>query len=488
MELYSYIRSLCDKGENTEVEFKSALGGFPGSFWETYSAFGNTAGGIIVLGIKEKNHKFTPDHLTTEQVAKYKKQYWDDVHNKSKVNICLTVDEDVSEEDFKGSAILVFRIPRAIYSKRPIYLTQNPFGHTYVRRHEGDYLIDDDDVRRMFADSNIKGYPLDAKVFSHFTLEKDFDDTTIRQYRQLYNNCHEGHPWTELSDFEFFKKIGGYVSNSETCEKGFTLAAVLMFGLEETILSVLPHYYVDFREKLSNDPDIRWTDRIHPDGNWVANLYQFHRRVYMKMAQSLPVPFKLEGLNRVDDTPAHKALREAIVNTIIHARFNAMHCIVIEHYPDRFVFRNPGTLLVSVEQYYEGGTSICRNSILQKMFEFIGEGERAGSGVDTIKKGWAYNKWSKPVIREIYDPEQVELTLYLGSTTTKTTTTTIKTTTKEQILHLIEANPSISISEIAEKIGLSKDGVYYHIKQMLGKKLNHIGPTNGGHWEILKEL
>ena len=86
MELYSYIRNLCDKGENTEVEFKSALGGFPGSFWETYSAFGNTAGGIIVLGIKEKNHKFTPDHLTTEQVAKYKKQYWDDVHNKSKVS------------------------------------------------------------------------------------------------------------------------------------------------------------------------------------------------------------------------------------------------------------------------------------------------------------------------------------------------------------------------------------------------------------------
>ncbi len=68
------------------------------------------------------------------------------------------------------------------------------------------------------------------------------------------------------------------------------------------------------------------------------------------------------------------------------------------------------------------------------------------------------------------------------------TTTTIKTTTKEQILHLIEANPSISISEIAEKIGLSKDGIYYHIKQILGKKLNHIGPTNGGHWEILKEL
>ena len=37
------------------------------------------------------------------------------------------------------------------------------------------------------------------------------------------------------------------------------------------------------------------------------------------------------------------------------------------------------------------------------MFEFIGEGERAGSGVDTIKKGWASNKWPEPVIRELYD-------------------------------------------------------------------------------------
>ena len=74
------------------------------------------------------------------------------------------MDEDVSEENFEGSAILVIRIPQAIYSKRPVYLTQNPFGHTYVRRHEGDYLVDDDEVRRMFADSNIKDYPLDAKV------------------------------------------------------------------------------------------------------------------------------------------------------------------------------------------------------------------------------------------------------------------------------------------------------------------------------------
>ena len=97
MELTAYIKDLCKKGESTEVEFKSAAGGFPGSFWETYSAFGNTNGGFIVLGIKEKNQKFRLDKLTEEQILKYKKQYWDDVHNRNKANTCLTMDSDVFE-------------------------------------------------------------------------------------------------------------------------------------------------------------------------------------------------------------------------------------------------------------------------------------------------------------------------------------------------------------------------------------------------------
>ena len=72
MELYSHIREVCCKGENTEVEFKSCKGGLFQSMWETYSSFANTSGGIIVLGIKEKDNKFYPDELTSDQVAKYK--------------------------------------------------------------------------------------------------------------------------------------------------------------------------------------------------------------------------------------------------------------------------------------------------------------------------------------------------------------------------------------------------------------------------------
>lgn len=82
MELYSHIRALCAKGESAEIEFKSSKGGFPGSLWESYSAFANTNGGIIVLGIAEKNGKFYSDKLTQDQVAKLKKTLWDGVNNK----------------------------------------------------------------------------------------------------------------------------------------------------------------------------------------------------------------------------------------------------------------------------------------------------------------------------------------------------------------------------------------------------------------------
>ena len=79
-------RLTADK-ESGEVEFKSSKGGFPHSFWETYSSFANTNGGTIIFGVKEKDGQFFLDGITTEQAEKYKRDFFNNMHSKQNVNI-----------------------------------------------------------------------------------------------------------------------------------------------------------------------------------------------------------------------------------------------------------------------------------------------------------------------------------------------------------------------------------------------------------------
>ena len=70
-----YLDTLLNQTECDDIEFKSAAGGFPGSFWNTYSAFANTNGGTIVFGVKETDGKFLLNGLSDEQIEKYKKDF-----------------------------------------------------------------------------------------------------------------------------------------------------------------------------------------------------------------------------------------------------------------------------------------------------------------------------------------------------------------------------------------------------------------------------
>lgn len=67
------IRNAARIGETADWEFKSARGGFPGSFWDTYSAMANTEGGTIVLGVREDDTGVHLDGMTPEQLARCQK-------------------------------------------------------------------------------------------------------------------------------------------------------------------------------------------------------------------------------------------------------------------------------------------------------------------------------------------------------------------------------------------------------------------------------
>ncbi len=415
-EIDKRIRTLINQGESSEVEFKSARGGFPGSFWESYSAFANTNGGTIVLGVVEKNNQFLFDGLTKETIIRYKKNFWDCAHNKGKISICLPRESDVRIEQIDDSYILIFDIPRASYELRPVYISSNPFGNTYRRNHEGDYLCTDAEVRRMFADAEHDRHPQDGRILVGFDLERDIDIESLHQYRQTFASLQPSHPWVGISDIDFLKKLGGYATEYETGKEGFTLAGILMFGKYDSIInnSGDPMYFVDYREKIAIDnPDVRWTNRIYPDGMWEANLYQFYVRVYNRLIQSLPRPFMMKDGVRQEETPAHDAIREALINCIIHQDVNAQGHIIVERTDENLVFMNPGMMLVSKQQYFKGGRSICRNPILQKMFMRLGRAEKAGSGVDKIISGWQYLGLPLPTVVETTRPDYVMLTMQM---------------------------------------------------------------------------
>lgn len=100
-----YLESLLVQNECDDLEFKSAAGGFPGSFWDTYSAFANSEGGTIVLGVQEKKGKFFLDNLTEEQVEKYRKDFWNNVNNRSTISVNLMRADDLMLGNYKGYAV-----------------------------------------------------------------------------------------------------------------------------------------------------------------------------------------------------------------------------------------------------------------------------------------------------------------------------------------------------------------------------------------------
>ena len=353
-ELLDRILEAARVGEDADWEFKSAKGGFPGSFWETYSAFANTEGGTVVLGAREDDRVVRLDGLTSAQIGAYKKILWDGLNNRGKVSGNLLAAGDVQVVALEGASLLSIRVPRAARGFRPVYIGPVPFGNTYRRRHEGDYRCADDEVRRMLADAD--PMPADQRILTGFTLE-DLDADSLAQYRQRFRASKSEHAWLSLGDKELLERLGGWRHDRATGADGLTLAGLLMFGKDGAIRDpeAAPTYFVDYREKL--DPTTRWSDRVYPDGTWEANLFQFYKRVWPKLSAGLPTPFQLEGDMRRDETPAHVALREAVVNALIHADYSAPGGVVLERYPDRFVFENPGTMLVSFEQFRRGGVS-----------------------------------------------------------------------------------------------------------------------------------
>ena len=408
-------------GEDTDFELKAAQGrdgqgAVPREMWESYSAMANTDGGVIVLGVEDKTHRI----LGIKNTSKVLKSLWDGLNDPNTIsqNLCRTSDVTVIPTD--AGDLIRIQVPRATRQERPVYI-RNPIGGTYRRGHEGDYKVAESDIKRMLAEAMEDSR--DSGLLEGFTLE-DLDQPSLQAYRNLFRSTRPGHPWLALDDKGFLNMLGGWTRDRQTGTEGPTLAGILMFGQFRPLHDALPHYLVDYQELPENGAQERWLDRITTDGMWSGNLFDFYRAVYPKLVQGLKLPFRMEGgHHRVDETPVHEAVREALVNTLIHGDYSVSVGILVQRRTDGFFFRNPGHLRVSLDQALEGGLSDCRNRSLQKMFQMIGEGEQAGSGLPKILSAWKSQHWWVPDLEERTDPDHTVLFLSQASLMSEETLT-----------------------------------------------------------------
>jgi ATP-dependent DNA helicase RecG len=400
--------------ETIELECKLAQGQdgkgeVPKDFWLTFSAMANAHGGVVLLGVREKDGAFSIAGL--ENPAKVRGDLFNTLNNRAKVSVNLLTDENVTEAHVEGKTILVVSIPAATRKQKPVFLNGQPLGNTYRRLNDGDRHCDDETVKRMLAEQVED--ERDARILTGFGME-DIDEESLRIYRQMLRDEKPGHPYLEQDDFAFLQSLRGWRRDRQSGEMGLTIGGLLMFGKWSAIQEAMPHYFLDYQERPEAKAELRWVDRLVPDGTWTGNLFEFYRRVYRKLTSDLKVPFALKDGQRQDDTPVHEALREALVNTLVHADYAGRVSVLVVKRPDMFGFRNPGGLRLPIEQVIRGGESDCRNRILHQMFLLIGLGERGGSGMPRIYGGWKSQHWRPPALMEKDEPEQTLLMLQMA--------------------------------------------------------------------------
>ena len=449
--------------EDNRREVKKAKEGLPVSLWETYSAFANCNGGIIILGVAERTDgSWYTTGLNASDTSKLLKQFWDSINNTTKVSVNLLTEKNLNLYEHNGDLIITIAVPAADRTCKPVYINDNLFGGTYRRNFEGDYHCTRDEVLALLRDQSDD--ISDMKLLTDFSID-ELNYDTLHGYRNRHKYMSESHPFERLNDHEYLRSIGAAGVSREDGLLYPTAAGMLMFGNDYDITRAFPNYFLDYREML--DPSIRWTDRVvSSSGDWSGNLCDFFFRVYNKLSQALKVPFKLKGVYRVDDTPIHKAIREALANCIINADYFGKYGIVIKNEPESITFENPGNIRIGKRQMRLGGRSDPRNKSLMKMFNLIHIGEHAGSGVPNIFNVWADQHWPEPIIEEEFNPDRTILRLTLVEAQTVKTSDkkqAIKTSDKKQAIKTSGKKQAIKTSDkITDKtIGRIQDIVRY---------------------------
>lgn len=359
------IRQLIGEGEGPTIEFKEARTDLPRSLFETICAFLNREGGTVLLGVRD-------DGIVTgvdpDKVSKLMKDLVTTANSPEKLSpICMLFPEAV-EIDGK----IVLYVPVSPGSQ--VHRTK---GHPYDRSADGDFKVTDAETLRLMY-LRKAAYFSENLVFPYLTLA-DLDPATLQRARQLAQVYRDKqHPWSTMTDEQMLRSAGLWQRDVQTGNEGYTLAAALLFGTPQTLLTTVPQYFVD--ALLRRVDEDRYDDRDYIRDN-LLNTYD---RLIDFVGKHLYDPFYLEGPQRISIRGV--IFREVIVNLLAHREYSSGFTARMIIYQDRVVFENPNR--VFHQGVIDPATFIPRtkNPTLANFFKETGFMDQLGSGVRNVTK------------------------------------------------------------------------------------------------------
>ncbi len=426
------IKEIVKEKESTTLEFKEYKKALNPDIYETVCSFANHDGGNIFIGINDKTHEITG--VPKEIVDKLKIEFLNGVSNPNKISPKLLY--ELSEIVVDDTIVL--------------YTTIYP--SPVVHKLNGDRVFDRiDETDKDITDtpeliSNLylrkKQTYTENDIYPYCRMDQLREDL-INKARKLAGNKEKKHPWLMMDNMELLKSAGLYIEDPLTGKKGFTLACILLFGKDETIIAACPQHRTDCIKKIIN------LDRYDDRDDIRTNLIESYDRMMAFVSKHLDSNFAI-GTDTTRYSPRDLLFREAVANSLIHREFRDRNIATMVIYEDKVVFNNGcisyGRGLLKVGNF----SPKSKNPRIASVFHNIGLADELGSGVRNM---YMYNKIysnCEPIIKE---GDIFEIIIPLIS---KEEAKSILSLQYQKVVDYIKTNGKITSKEIREILDLEK--------------------------------
>jgi ATP-dependent DNA helicase RecG len=459
------IKALIMQGEGLNIEFKKSHDALSRSAFETICAFLNRKGGYILLGVKDDGKV---EGIKEDTLPMQLKTLASDMTNPQIISPVIRLDTEVVE--IEGKKIICIYVPESeqVHSYKGTY---------YDRQNEVDIkLVTYPQISALYIRKQV-GYT-ENRIYPYMRME-DFVQEDIEAAKREAILRNANHAWKNMSNEEVLRSLKMYLRNEQTGEEGYTMAAALVFGKEETIYSVCPHYKIDALLRKDN------VDRYDDRDIMTCNLFEAYFRLLAFINKHTPDRFYLEGYTRL--SIRELIFREMVANFLAHREYSNPYPARITIYKDTVVSENwtiPKTIgLITPENVIPHP----KNPAIDNCFRQMGWVEDLGSGIRNLYKYCPiYVHGSFPVMEE-NDVFKLIIRYEREGMSSEKIKVAESIKHANKILELIAENPKVTAMEIGNVLSLSERQVRTILTRLVNSNIiERNGSDKSGEWHLSK--